>query len=67
MIYPGDHARPHFHLIGPDCAIVFEIEGLSWVRGVGPDVIVNEALARAANEKATLLAKWDELNERDDE
>ena len=66
-IYPGDHAPPHFHVLGPDCGAVFDIATLSRVRGEGPEAILREVLERAAAEKSTLLKAWCALNDHEDE
>jgi hypothetical protein len=63
-----DHAPPHFHVRGPGWAISIEIRTLAIMVGWAPARELSEALEWAAQprNRATLMNKWDDLNERED-
>ena len=60
-----DHAPPHFHAIGPGFHALIDIRTLQVIRGEISRSAFAEAVAWAATRTDELLAKWDELNERD--
>jgi hypothetical protein len=64
-IYADDHAPPHFHVRGPSSNVQVEIETLQVMRGECRAGDLAEAITWAADNRALLRAKWNELNERD--
>lgn len=64
-IYADDHVPPHFHLHGPDCNVLIEIESLRVLRGAYPRKALAMALEWAQANRPLLMAKWSEFNERD--
>lgn len=60
-IYFADHNPPHFHVLGRDGAAQVAIETLE-VIAISGRVDVREALEWAAENKAVLRAKWNELS-----
>jgi len=66
-IYAGDHAPPHFHLLGPDVSCQITIQTLEVLRGSIDSRILAEVKSWANHPaNRTLLRKiWRDLNERD--
>jgi len=60
-MYFADHNPPHFHVLGRDGAAQVSIETLE-VIAVSGRVDLREALEWAAENKALLHAKWNELS-----
>lgn len=60
-MYFADHNPPHFHVLGRDGAAQVAIETLE-VIAISGRVDVREALEWAAENKALLRAKWNELS-----
>jgi hypothetical protein len=62
-IYPNEHGTPHFHLEftdGDRCSIAIETsEVLAGI--VNPEKKLAEALKWAEENRALLLAKWEEV------
>lgn len=59
----ADHNPPHFHVLGREGAAQVTIEELEVIAMSGR-VDLREALDWAAENKALLRAKWDELSGR---
>jgi hypothetical protein len=66
-IFPGDHAPPHFHLMGLGWAVQSEIASLELMRGRAPRRDLAEAIewASAPENLALLAREWRRLNERE--
>ena len=64
FVYAGDHAPPHFHVLGPNINAVIDIATLRVTRGTYARRDLAEATAWAAKNKGLLQAKWREINER---
>lgn len=66
-IFPGDHAPPHFHLMGPGWTAMIEIASLELLRGKAPRRDLAEAVAWALvpENLALLASEWRRLNERE--
>lgn len=62
FVYAGDHAPPHFHVLGPDTDAVIDVRSLRVTRGTYTRRDLAEAIAWAGNNRRLLLAKWRELN-----
>ena len=60
-MYFADHNPPHFHVLGRDGAAQIAIETLE-VIAISGRVDLREALEWAAQNKALLQAKWNELS-----
>lgn len=60
-MYFADHNPPHFHVLGRDGAAQVVIETLEVIAMSGR-VELREALEWAAENKALLQAKWNELS-----
>lgn len=65
-VYAGDHAPPHFHVVGPDWTAVIDIGSLEMTRGKGPRGALREAVEWAEDRENLdlLLAAWRILNDR---
>ncbi len=65
-VYAGDHAS-HFHVVGPDWSVVFEIASFDLMKGRGPRSALAEALTWAEEPQnlARLASEWNRLNVRD--
>lgn len=63
-MYPDDHAPPHFHLVGPAFQVLVRISDLEVVAGSVRNADIREPLRWAEANRASLIAKWTELNER---
>jgi hypothetical protein len=66
-IFPGDHAPPHFHLMGPGWTALVDIMTLEILKGKAPKADLAEAIEWATTtENLALLAReWRRLNERE--
>ena len=60
-MYFADHNPPHFHVLGRDGAAQVAIETLD-VIAMNGRIDLREALEWAAENKALLEAKWNELS-----
>ena len=65
QIYADDHEPPHFHLRAKGWSLWVDISTMKIERGKGPRGAADEALAWARANKAELMTKWREYNERD--
>jgi len=63
-IYADDHHPPHFHVVGPDFQVLVRIVDLVVFQGGARPNQIAEAMAWARANRAMLLRKWTELNER---
>lgn len=61
-VYGREHGRAHFHIEGPGFRCSVEIATLEVIVGAVPASVLREALAWASENRAELLAKWQELN-----
>ncbi len=61
-LYGRDHGIPHFHIEGPGFRCSVSIETGETIIGSAPADVLRDAKAWAAENRATLLAKWQELN-----
>lgn len=64
FVYAGDHAPPHFHVLGPNINAVIDIATLRVTRGTYTRRDLAEATAWATKNQGLLQAKWREINER---
>jgi prophage antirepressor-like protein len=64
-IYVDDHRPPHFHIVGPDFAILVDVSNFEIISGEARAKDIAEALEWARANKMTLERIWHELNERD--
>jgi hypothetical protein len=64
-MYADDHRPPHFHIVGPDFAVMVDIRGLEIISGEARSGDIAEALAWAKDNRLTLEKLWRELNERE--
>ena len=60
-MYFADHPPPHFHVLGRDGQAQVAIDDFRVIARSGR-VDLGEALAWAAEHRAELAAKWDELS-----
>ncbi|MFK4765436.1 DUF4160 domain-containing protein [Desulfobaculum sp. SPO524] len=60
-IYASDHFPPHFHIVGPDGALVVEIATLNVLAQKGR-MDSREAMEWAKANTSTLWAEWNRLN-----
>lgn len=65
-VYAGDHAPPHFHVVGPDWSVSIAMSTYKQlgIRGNPPAVALAAAIAWAKANAIFLRGKWDENNER---
>ncbi|WP_372424239.1 DUF4160 domain-containing protein [Salinarimonas chemoclinalis] len=62
---PAEHPPPHFHLVGPDTNVSIAIRTGKVIEGACRDrALLAEVRRWATRERGSLLAKWEELNER---
>lgn len=61
-VYAGDHGVPHFHIEGPGFRCSVAIATFEVIIGAVPRRVLVEALSWAAERRAELLVKWQELN-----
>jgi hypothetical protein len=64
-IYSDDHMPPHFHVLGPNCAVQINLETLAVTAGKGRRGDIAEALEWARSNREILCNAWRTLNERD--
>ena len=64
-MYADDHRPPHFHIVGPDFQVLVEIGDLAIIAGAARRRDIMAAMGWAEQNRALLMAKWTELNERD--
>jgi hypothetical protein len=64
FVYAGDHAPPHFYVLGPNTNAVIDIQTLRVTRGSYTRRDLAAAIAWAAKNQGLLQAKWREINER---
>ena len=57
-VYPKDHAPPHFHLIGPDTAVMLDLRDLQVIAGSYKRRDLREALAWAIDHTEELWEAW---------
>ena len=57
-LYPRDHAPPHFHVIGPDTAVLVDIRDLQVIAGSYRRKDLRTALAWAAEHMDELWQAW---------
>ena len=60
-MYFGDHSPPHFHILGREGAAQVRIDTLEVINQSGR-IDMRDALEWAAENRALLEAKWDELS-----
>ena len=63
-MYADDHRPPHFHVVGVDFEVLVRISDLAVIAGDARPAQIDAALKWAAGSIGTLVAKWNELNER---
>jgi hypothetical protein len=63
-MYADDHRPPHFHVVGPDFQVLVRIADLVVFAGQAHANQIAEAMAWARANRAALMRKWAELNER---
>jgi len=61
-VYGRDHGIPHFHIEGPDFRCSVAIETGDVIIGIAPADILRSAKKWASENRAALMAKWQELN-----
>ena len=64
-MYADDHRPPHFHIVGPDFAVMVDISAFKIISGEARPKDIAEALAWARENQTTLKRLWQELNERE--
>jgi len=64
-MYADDHRPPHFHIVGPDFAVMVDISSLEIISGEAQSSDIAEALAWAKDNQTMLAKRWRELNERE--
>ena len=64
-IYADDHNPPHFHVVGKGWSAMVDIRNLQLVAGRMPARNWPTVIRWATGNRALLLSKWNELNERD--
>lgn len=64
-MYADDHRPPHFHVVGPDFAVMIAIDTLELISGEARTKDIAEALAWARDNQEALERLWQELNERE--
>lgn len=63
-VYADDHRPPHFHIVGPDFAVLVDIASLEIISGEAKAKDIAEALDWAKTNKAALELFWRKFNER---
>ena len=63
-MYADDHRPPHFHIVAPDFQALVRISDLTVLAGEARGSDSEVALRWARAHRATLLAKWTQLNAR---
>ena len=64
-MYADDHRPPHFHIVGPDFAVMVDINTFEIISGDARSNDIAEALAWARENQVTLERLWQELSERE--
>ena len=64
-MYADDHRPPHFHVLGPDFAVMVDIRTVEIISGEARSKDIAEALAWARENQAALERLWQELSERE--
>ena len=64
-MYADDRRPPHFHVVGPDFAVMVDISAFEIISGDARLKDIAEALAWARKNRATLERLWQELSERE--
>ena len=64
-MYADDHVPPHIHLWHPNWEALIDLRTFTVFRGSAPRGELSEAIAWARENLELLMAKWEELNERD--
>ena len=64
-MYADDHRPPHFHIVGPDFAVMVDISSMEIISGEARSGDIAEALAWAEINQAALEKLWRVLNERE--
>jgi hypothetical protein len=64
-MYADDHRPPHFHIVGPDFAVLVDIAELTILSGEAKAKDIAEALTWAGANRAALERFWQILNERE--
>lgn len=57
-MYPRDHAPPHFHLIGPDTAVLVDLRDLRVIEGAYRRKDLKLAIAWAEDHADALWQAW---------
>ena len=65
-MYADDHRPPHFHVVGPDFAVMVDLSSLAVVSGEADLKDIAEALTWAGEHQTMLARLWRELNEREE-
>jgi len=65
-MYADDHRPPHFHVVGPDFAVVVDINSLEVISGEARANDIAEALTWAEENQVALAMFWQKLNEREE-
>ena len=61
-LYPGDHSPPHFHVIGPDTAVLVDLRDLQVVVGAYRRKDLKVALAWAVDHMDELWQAWGDMH-----
>ena len=61
-VYGREHGVTHFHIEGPGFRCSVAISTLEVIVGTAPLGVRREAIGWAREHRASLLAKWQELN-----
>lgn len=61
--YPRDHAPPHFHVIGPDTAVMVDLRDFQVIEGSYKRRDLRAALAFAADHLDELWQAWREQHD----
>ena len=64
-MYADDHRPPHFHVVGPDFAVVVDLSTFELISGEARLKDIAEALVWAKKNQTTLEKLWQQLNERE--
>ncbi len=62
-LYPRDHAPPHFHVIGPDTAVLVDIRDLQVIAGTYRRKDLRIGLAWAAEHGDELRQAWENMHD----
>lgn len=61
-VYGREHGIPHFHIEGRDFRCSVGITTQEVIIGVAPRLVLEAACSWARENRASLMAKWQELN-----